>query len=345
MKNYNIGIVGLGWVAGAHLETYKSVDGADVTAVFDVRPLDAEQLEMDFGVPLKVYNDYDQMLRDPSIDIIDICSPHPYHPEQAIKAAEAGKHVVIEKPLAPSYSEGLAIQKAVKKAGVQACVCLECRFSQHFTMIKSLLDQGLLGDIHFGEVDYYHGIGPWYGQYTWNIKKKMGLSSLLTAGVHALDALMMFVGDKPVSEVSSYSTKSKNKIFTPYEYDTSSTSILKFEDGTVGKVSSIIDCLQPYYFHIHLVGEYGSLLDNKFYSQKLAGLTKERWSILETALIDSGDVADHPYQPQFQAFIDGIREGKKMPLTDIDTALESHRIAYAADISASTGEPVKISEI
>ncbi len=345
MKNYNIGIVGLGWVAGAHLETYKAIEGAAVTAVCDVRPLNSEQLEKDFGIPLKVYSDYEKMLKDESIDIIDICSPHPFHPGQAIKAAQAGKHVVIEKPLAPSFGEAIAIREALKKAGVFACVCLECRFSQHFTMIKSFLDQDLLGDLHFGEVDYYHGIGPWYGQYTWNIKKAMGISSLLTAGVHALDALMMFMGDKPVREVTSYSTKSKNELFTPYEYDTSSTSILKFEDGTIGKVSSIIDCLQPYYFHVHLVGQYGSLLDNKFYSQKISGMTKDRWSTLETALIDSGDVADHPYQPQFQAFIDGLREGKSMPLTDIDTAFESHRVAYAADISALEGRPVKLSEL
>jgi len=345
MKDYNVGIAGLGWVAGAHIETYKAVEGACVTAVYDVRPLDAEELEEQFGIPLKVYGSYEEMLQDESLDIIDICSPHPYHPEQAIKAAQAGKHVVIEKPLAPTYLEARDVREAIEAAGVQACVCLECRYSQHFTMIKSCLEQGLLGDIHFAEVDYYHGIGPWYGQYTWNIKKEMGLSSLLTAGVHALDALMMFMNDKPVLEVSSYSTKSKNELFTPYEYDTSSTTIIKFEDGSIGKVSSIIDCLQPYYFHVHLVGQYGSLLDNKFYSQKIAGMTKDRWSTLETALIDSGDVADHPYQPQFQAFVDGIRQGKSMPLTDIGTAFQSHSVAYAADISASEGRPIKITDL
>jgi len=345
MKDYNVGIAGLGWVAGAHIETYKAVEGAGVTAVYDVRPLDAEKLEEQFGIPLKVYGSYEEMLQDESLDIIDICSPHPYHPEQAIKAAQAGKHVVIEKPLAPTYEAARDVKEAIEAAGVQACVCLECRYSQHFTMIKSCLDQDLLGDLHFAEVDYYHGIGPWYGQYTWNIKKEMGLSSLLTAGVHALDALMMFMNDKPVLEVSSYSTKSKNELFTPYEYDTSSTTIVKFEDGSIGKVSSIIDCLQPYYFHVHLVGQYGSLLDNKFYSQKIAGMTKDRWSTLETALIDSGDVADHPYQPQFQAFVDGIRQGKNMPLTDIGTAFQSHSVAYAADISASEGRPIKITDL
>ena len=95
MKNYNVRIVGLGWVAGAHIETYKAVEGAKVTAVCDVRPLDSAELEKQFGIPLSVYSVYEDMLKDESIDIIDICSPHPFHPEQAIKAAQAGKHVEI----------------------------------------------------------------------------------------------------------------------------------------------------------------------------------------------------------------------------------------------------------
>ena len=94
-----------------------------------------------------------------------------------------------------------------------------------------------------------------------------------------------------------------------------------------------------------LVGSAGSLLDNRFYSQKLKGVTKERWSILETALIDSGDVSDHPYQPQFQAFIDSLRKGEPMPLTDFDIAFESHRVVFAADLSANERRPVRLSEL
>jgi predicted dehydrogenase len=103
--------------------------------------------------------------------------------------------------------------------------------------------------------------------------------------------------------------------------------------------------LQPYYFHIHLVGSLGSLLDNRIYSQKIKGMTKERWSTLETSLVDSGDVSDHPYQPQFQAFVDSIVKKESMPLTDFDTAFESHRVVFAADLSAREGRPVKMSEL
>jgi len=344
MGDLRVGVVGLGWVAGAHIETFKSVTGAKVTAVCSRRKLDPKELEQKYGYPIEVYNDYDAMLRDRKIDVIDICTPHPFHAEQAIKAAEAGKHLIIEKPICLTFEQAKAIRAAVKKAGVKVCVCFECRYSAHFTMVRSVLEQGLLGDLHYAEVDYYHGIGPWYGQFEWNVKKDMGGSSLLTAGCHALDSLLMFM-DEQVEEVTSYAAKSSNKIFAPYEYKTTTTTILKFKGGKVGKVASVIDCMQPYYFHVHLVGSHGSLLDNKFYSTKMKGMTKARWSTLETALIDSGDVSDHPYQPQFQAFVDALEKNRSMPLTNFEAAYESHRVAFAADLSASRGTPVKLSEM
>ena len=108
-------------------------------------------------------------------------------------------------------------------AKVNVCVCFECRFSAHFSLIRSVIDQGLLGHIHYAEVDYYHGIGPWYGQYAWNIKKDFGGSSLLTAGCHALDALLFFIDDR-VESVQSMSSKSASPDFQAYEYDTTSTT-------------------------------------------------------------------------------------------------------------------------
>ena len=292
---------------------------------------------------MKTYTNYEALLADPDIDVVDICTPHPQHPEQAIAAARAKKHLVIEKPISISYEDLKAVRDAIGAAGVQAAVCFECRYSAHFTMIRSVLDQGLLGSIHYGEVDYYHGVGPWYDQFAWNVKKDLGASSMLTAGCHALDALLFFM-DGQVEEVTSYQTKSQSPLFEPYEYATTSTCILKFTDGRIGKVASVIDCLQPYYFHVHLVGSEGSLLDNRIYSQVLRG-TSKKWSTLETALIDSGDVSDHPYVPQFQAFTDSLKQGKPMPLTDFETAFETHRVAFAADRSAEEGRSVKLSEM
>jgi len=78
---------------------------------------------------------------------------------------------------------------------------------------------------------------------------------------------------------------------------------------------------------------------------KWAGLGKDRWSMLGVPVVDSGDVSDHPYQPQFQAFVDALKAKKPTPLTDFATAFETHRVVFAADCSAAEGRPVKIAEM
>jgi len=300
-KRYNVGIIGYGWVSGAHIAAINATPHAQVTAICSSRPLDDAKVSAQHGGAIKCFTSLDEMLKDPTIQVVSVCSYPQDHARHAVAAAKAGKHLIIEKPLALKWDDCLAIQKAVQDAGVKTCVCFECRFSSQFLTVKAVIDSGLLGRIHYGEVDYYHGIGPWYGQFRWNIKREAGGSSLLSAGCHALDALLLCMGED-VETVSSYSSHSSNKDFLKYEYATTSVTILRFKDGRVGKCASVIDCLQPYYFHVHLVGSEGSLLDNKFHSTKLGGLNKAKWSELSMKLLDSGDVSDHPYQTQFEAF-------------------------------------------
>lgn len=340
MKKYNVGIIGYSWAATAHIAAINATSYAQVTAVYSSRSLDAAELSKTHNSPIETYTNLDEMLKDDAIHIVSICS-YPYqHKEQAIAAAKAGKHLIMEKPLALSWEDCQAIEVAVKAAGVKTCVCFECRFSNQFIATKAVIDEGLLGDLHYGEIDYYHGLGPWYGQYRWNIKKEAGGSSLLTAGCHALDALLLCMGTD-VAEVTSYDTKSASEIFQPYEYPTSSVTILKFKSGRIGKCAAIVDCLQPYYFHTHLCGSEGSLLDNKFHSMKLQA-NKGAWSTLSMKMLDSGDVADHPYQTQFQTFFEAIDKGVDMPLTSLHDAMKTHEVIFAADRSAKTGKPVML---
>jgi len=343
MKKFNVGIIGYGWVATAHIPAINATSLAQVTAVYSSRKLDAAQLSAKYGGTITAYDDLGQLLADPDVHVVSVCS-YPYdHAQQVIAAAKAGKHLIIEKPLCLSLKDLRAMQKAVQQSKVKTCVCFECRYSSHFLATKAVIDEGLLGKLHYGEVDYYHGIGPWYGQFRWNTRKDAGGSALLTAGCHALDALLLCMGDQVV-EVTSYDTKSQNKIFAPYEYATTSVTILKFKDGSIGKCAAVVDCLQPYYFHTHLVGSQGSLLDNKFHSMKLQ-TNKNAWSTLAMKMIDSGDVSDHPYQAQFEAFFNALDKGKEMALTSLSDAARSHEVIFAADRSAELGRPVKLAEM
>lgn len=333
MKDFNVGIIGYSWAAEAHIEAINKTSWAQVTALCSSRTLNSAEISAKHGGTITCYTDLAKMLADPDIHVVSICSYPAAHAKQAIMAARAGKHLIIEKPIALTWDDCLAVKNAVDAAGVKTCVGFECRFSSQLLTIKAIIDKGLLGKIHFGEVDYYHGIGPWYNQFRWNIKKDAAGSSLLSAGCHALDALLLLMGHE-VETVSSFATSSANKDFAKYEYPTTSVSILKFKDGSLGKVASSIDCLQPYYFHIHLVGSEGSLLDNKFYSTQLGGLNKDKWSKLSMKMLDSGDVTDHPYQSQFEAFFQSVEQGKEMPLTSLADALYTHDVLFTADRSA-----------
>ena len=282
MKHYNLGIIGYGWAATAHIAAINATTQGRVTAVYSSRPLDSAELSVKHGGTIKAYQSLDAMLADPDLHVVDITSYPSQHRDQAVAAANAKKHVILEKPMANTPEEVREILAAAEANGVKGCICFECRYSNQFQVTKALIDEGLLGSLHYGEVDYYHGIGPWYGQYRWNIGKKEGGSALLTAG-----------------------------------------------------------CLQPYYFHTHLVGSEGSLLDDKFHSAKLKA-DKAHWSKVSMKMLDSGDVSDHPYQAQFQAFFDALDAGRDLALTSFKDEAKTFAVIFSADKSAAQGgQPVR----
>jgi len=342
-NSYNVGVIGYGWAATAHIDAINGTNQGTVRAVYSSRELDPADLKAAHGSDITPYQKLDDMLADSAIDTVSITSYPKQHTDQAIAAAKAGKNLIIEKPLALTLEDCYAIQQAVDEAGVKACVCFELRFVSQFQSTRKIIDEGLLGDVHYGEIDYYHGIGPWYGQYRWNTTRGNGGSSLLSAGCHAMDALLLYMGTD-VSSVSSMATQSTHDIFSKYEYPTTTVTLVNFASGKVGKVASVIDCFQPYYFHTHLVGSEGSLLDNKLYSNKLHQRDKE-WAQLPMAMADSGDVTDHPYQAQFQAFFDALDKGEDMPLTSLNESIKTFEVIFAADKSVEEGRPITIEEI
>jgi len=340
MKTYGVGIVGFGWVAGAHLNTFRDLPNYQPVAVLSRRKLDPAQIKQEHGVDVKIYNDYDKFLSDDSIDVVDICTPHPFHPEQSIRAAEAKKDLIIEKPLGLKFEDTVKMMEAVEKNKVRTNVCFELRFVSASKAMKSIVDNGLIGDIYYAEGDYFHGIGPWYGQFAWNVKKDMGGSSLLTAGLHALDMILWLIGQEP-EEVFSYSAMNPNPIFKPYQYDTATVTVIRFKNGMMGKCASVIDCLQPYFFNLNILGSQGTIKNDEFFSKKIEGLNG--WTKMDVHLADSGDVGAHPYRDQFAYFAECMDNGKR-PHNDLASAFETHRVVFAADKSAETGKPVSLSD-
>ena len=200
------------------------------------------------------------------MDIVVLCTPPNRHAEETIRAAEAGKHILIEKAVANDLESLRAMTAAVQKAGVKTVVGFVLRWNPQFQWIDRMLEEQALGPLFYGEVDYWHNIGPQYKQYAWNVYKEIAGSVLLSAGVHAVDALRHFSKDEVV-EVMAYS----NKRNPDYEYDTNLVGILKFANGAIGKVSASFDVQSPYAFNIDLLGEKGSIRDNRIFAKEFFG--------------------------------------------------------------------------
>ncbi len=144
MKKFNVGIIGYSWAADAHIKAINSTSLARVTAIYSKRKLDPTEISKLYGTKIDIYNDLDLMLSNSEINIVSICSYPDEHARQAIAVARAGKNMIIEKPLALSWEDCLAVESAVNLAGVKVCVCFECRFSSQFITTKAILDKGLL---------------------------------------------------------------------------------------------------------------------------------------------------------------------------------------------------------
>lgn len=338
---YRVGIIGAGWVAGEHIRAYAKNPETEIVAIAVRRPETAEPHMKAAGISCDVYTDTAKMLRSANLDIVSVCTPPSVHPENVVAAAEAGCNIVIEKPIAIELADMRRMQRAVRDAKVKTIVSFVLRWNPLFIMIKQLLASKAIGNVFYGEVDYQHGIGPWYGQYHWNRTKAEGGSSLLSAGIHAVDALRWFVGKEPV-EVSAYATNSNNTKYYPggYEYAPTIVTIMKFSDGSIGKVGSTIECLHPYTFPISLMGTEGSIRNNQIFSKTmLPGQTG--FATIPTILPDSGDVTHHPFQDEINEFVKCIQANVESA-TNLEEAAKTMEVCFAAQRSADEGHPVKL---
>lgn len=339
MKKLKAGIVGTGWVSGEHMAAYEKNPYTELVAVCSTTQQSAERKLEEYGFKAKIYTDFSEMLKNEEIDIVSICTPNHLHPEETIMAAESKKHILIEKPVALNEKDLEEMLKSVRKNKVKTLVSFVLHWNPLLMTIDSLLKDDAIGDIYYGEIDYFHGIGPWYKQYKWNVKKEIGGSSLLSAGCHAVDALLWFM-NKKVVEVFSYSTRSKNPDFKDYEYDPTSVVLIKFEDNSIGKVASSLDCKTPYIFNTELYGSKGTIRNNNLYSpHKFPGQLD--YVSIPTILPDSGDVTHHPFEGEINHFVDCIINDRK-PFPDLEDAAITHKVIFAADLSAKEGKQVKV---
>jgi len=334
-----VGIIGTGWVAGEYVRAFQAHPETEIKALCSRTEAQARAKAAELGVDCAIFTDYEKMMAHEGLDIVVVATPPNLHRNMAIAAAESGKHLILEKAMATSLEDARDIRNAVAKAGVKSVVSFVLRWNPLVEIIKNQIADNAVGRLFYGEVDYFHGIGPWYKQYGWNVKKEVGVSSLLSAGCHALDCLRWFMGGEVV-EVCQYSTFGKGPDFELYEYDPTSCLICRFADGRVGKTASCIECVQPYVFNINLVGTLGTIKNNRLFSKsKYPGQTS--WVEIPTILPDSGDVQHHPFTLEAAHLVECIKSGQESH-ANIADAYKTHEICFAADLSAREHKPIRL---
>ena len=335
-KRLGVGVAGIGWVSHPHIDAWLKNDRCRVAALCSHDRGNAQAAVERHGLKeCRVYTDYAQMLRQEDLDIVDICTLNTSHAEQGTAAAQAGKHVLVEKPVAMTLEELRRLDAAISKAKVKSLAGFVLHWSPYFDIVKSLIRNDVLGKLFYGETGYFSGHLPGEdSRHNWLRTKQEGGNSLLLSGCHAVDALRQFMPGE-VDEVMCYAGSFTGQC----EYDATMVLMMHFDDGAIGKVASIVEGNVPYGFQVRLHGTKGTLVQNRFYSDMLGGQTG--WAEVPTTMPDTADVAHHPFQGQMDHFIDCIVRDRT-PMPDVKDAVKTHEIIFAAEQSSRERKPIRL---
>ena len=167
MKKLGAAIIGCGWVAEEYLKAFQKDERSEVRVLVSRNPANAERYRDRYDLKCAVETDAAKMLERDDVDIVAVCTPHNAHTKYVVAAAEAGKHIIIEKPVALTPEDVYKQRQAVKKNKVKTIVSFVLHWNPLLTTIDHLIEQEVFGDIFMVEVDYLHRIWAlkWYGSY------------------------------------------------------------------------------------------------------------------------------------------------------------------------------------
>jgi UDP-N-acetyl-2-amino-2-deoxyglucuronate dehydrogenase len=337
-NNYGVGIIGAGWVAGEYVKAFRDHPQTNLVGVYNRTPGKASALLETHGVEAQEYGSVDDLFDDERVQIVVSCTPPDVRPEHVTRAAESGRHVVIEKPVALNREGVEQIRKAVSQAGVKTVTSFVLRWNPQLETIKQLVDDGIVGDLIYAEGDYWHPIKLEYPCYDWIVGKEIGGSSFVASGVHAVDAVR-WLGGQEIVEVTGFSAGPKKNL--DYTYEPVTVASVKFANGAIGKLSSVLDGETPYIFNTRLFGTEGTIQNNRVYSSKHYPGSLNYWEF-PTVEPDSGDVTHHPFVPEIAHFIECIDNDVESHAS-IHDSYKSMAVCFAIDESAAQGgEPVKV---
>jgi predicted dehydrogenase len=350
-----VGVSGIGWCAAQHIAAFQKNPDVRVTWLHG-RDRDRARATLEkhqLALPeARLTTRYEDLLEASDVDIISIATPNHLHADQAVAAASAGKHIVLEKPTGLDEAELMRIRDAVRAAGVRTIVSFELRYNPYLKFARWLRVSGWLGEIRLARTQYLSRVTDWYPGWNWVRTRTSGRSHLLAAGCHAVDALRWCSG-REVLSVSALHTH-----FTDgYEWPTSILVNARLDGGALGHVTSSTDFMLPYNFLVELMGDRATLrqdliqsldgtvdiealrADNPFPDVKLLtaadGLGRPAVRI-DCAMPGSADVSHHPFQAEMDELVACVLEGRDTSL-DVFDAQKTMEVCLAADRSAERG--------
>jgi len=284
----------------------------------------AEYLAAEFGCPFAT-DDYERVLMKDDIDAVDLCVPHHLHMPMAIAAAEAGKHVIVEKPIARTLTEADAIIDAARSAGVSLMVGHNQRYFGHHAKAKELLDAGAIGD-PFMIVASVHVHGHIEG-FRRSLEQAGG-GTLIDSGVHRFDLIRWLMGD-----VASIYAQKGRFMQMQMEGEDCAVVTMRFRSEAIGSFSCSWSAKGPVSEEtLQIFGPYGAILtEDHTCSLRLRsetpppGLEDVREFVFS---IDQGE----SIRRAIEAFADSVHQGIEPPVTGEDgrAALELTMASYKA---------------
>jgi UDP-N-acetyl-2-amino-2-deoxyglucuronate dehydrogenase len=251
MQELGFAIIGAGMVARYHATAIGRIHGARLIAVGRSDPTRAEETAAQFGVPC--LTDYVALLARDDVDAVCICTPSGLHADQAIAAARAGKHVLVEKPIALTLADADAMIAACAQAGVQLGVALQRRTEPEFQHVHAAIAAGELGRPVLGSINMpylrpqgYYDSADWRG--TWALD---GGGALMNQGIHLVDLLLWLLGD--VAEVRA------NAATLAHTIEDCVTATLRFANGALGSIAATTAAGPGFPHRVEVYGERGGV--------------------------------------------------------------------------------------
>lgn len=233
-RAHGFGLIGCGMIAEYHTKAILEIPGAEVLGAYSRNPANAGKI-VEMAPGCRPYGDLDAMLARPDIDVVCICTPSGAHLEPALKAAKAGKHVIVEKPLEITLGRCDAILKACDEAGVRLCTIFPSRFTPANVALKRAIDSGRFGKLTLGDTyvkwwrtQQYYDSGGWRG--TWDLD---GGGALMNQAIHNVDLLQWLMGDV-VSVMARTATLAHERI----EVEDTAVAVLGFANGALGVIEA-----------------------------------------------------------------------------------------------------------